>query len=189
MARTKQTARKGKGGAPIVQQQVEVQRSSILGESEDKYMESDDESENENEEIYPEYNPSTSLVLNWPTTKQNNKLSLINAKKVRIFRKLGKQIVFRLIKTFNLFKATSLFWTESNLNFTGLESATDYLFYEIKSMLKTHENKSNMNYNSILFNGCSNISIWSLHYLYKAFNKSIFDLDNLNSIPVFEIYF
>ena len=91
MARTKQTARKGKSGAPIVQQQAQVQRSSIFGESEDKYMESDDESENENEEIYPEYNTSTSLVLDWPTTKQNNKLSLINAKKVSIFRKLGNE--------------------------------------------------------------------------------------------------
>jgi hypothetical protein len=59
------------------------------------------------------------------------------------------------------------------LNFTGLECATDYLMFQIGKRLRTHKNKSEIITNEISLNGCPNVTIWSMHYLYQAFDKDI----------------
>ena len=76
------------------------------------------------------------------------------------------------------------------MNFTGVESACDFLFYQLGRLLKTSQSQSsktasegNLDIDGIVLNGCKNITIWSLHYLYQAVDKSIFDLSS-SSVPV-----
>ena len=48
------------------------------------------------------------------------------------------------------------------MDFSGLESATDFLFYKITDYLKS---KKEFNADRIKLLGCKYVTIWSLHYL------------------------
>jgi len=56
------------------------------------------------------------------------------------------------------------------LNFSGLESATDYLFYLLSKKLASHPRLNSSS--QVILKGCKNITIWSLHYISKAFQES-----------------
>ena len=68
--------------------------------------------------------------------------------------------------------------TSNQFNFTGLESATDYLIYEFSNSLNTHPLKESIKVNEINLNGCKHLTIWSLYYLNKItfINKTLNDL-------------
>jgi hypothetical protein len=69
-----------------------------------------------------------------------------------------------------------------NLDFSGLESATDFLFYKISGYLKA---KKEINPEKIKLAGCKYATIWSLHYLNQARNKTIFDFDKDSNVTCF----
>lgn len=66
--------------------------------------------------------------------------------------------------------------TSNQFNFTGLESATDYLISEFSNSLNTHPLKESIKVNEINLKGCKHLTIWSLYYLNKTFNKTLNDL-------------
>ena len=66
--------------------------------------------------------------------------------------------------------------TTNQFNFTGLESATDYLISEFSNSLNTHPLKESIKVNEINLKGCQHLTIWSLYYLNKTFNKTLNDL-------------
>lgn len=69
------------------------------------------------------------------------------------------------------------FKNETNsLDFSGVESATDYTFHKLGGYLKSFGLNSPIDLDSILIRGIQYISIWSVHYLYRSVNKSLFDL-------------
>jgi hypothetical protein len=70
------------------------------------------------------------------------------------------------------------------LDFTGVECATDYLMFQIAKLLRTHKNKAEIKLNEISLNGCANVSIWSMHYLYAAFEQNLNDPKNISSLKV-----
>lgn len=66
------------------------------------------------------------------------------------------------------------------LDFSGVETSTDFLFWNLKSILSSRKfQRDNLDY--ILLNGCANISIWTLNYL-NSFNER-----NLFSIPTTKV--
>ena len=60
------------------------------------------------------------------------------------------------------------------MDFSGLESATDFLFYKISDYLKS---KKEFNADRIKLLGCKYVTIWSLHYLNQTINKTAFDVN------------
>ena len=80
-----------------------------------------------------------------------------------------------------LSQVESKFKTENpyaNFDFTGLECATDFMVYLASKALKSHPKKNDIEFDSILINGCKNVTIWSLHYLNQAKDNTLFDLKN-----------
>ncbi|RNA21368.1 dynein heavy chain axonemal, partial [Brachionus plicatilis] len=65
-----------------------------------------------------------------------------------------------------------------NFDFSGLESATDFMFYQLISFFKKHRNKNSIKFDKIHLNGCKHITVWTLHYLNIVAGKSLFDLKN-----------
>lgn len=66
------------------------------------------------------------------------------------------------------------------LDFSGIETSTDVLFWNLSSILASKKfDRDNLDY--FLLNGCANVSIWTLHYL-NSFNGR-----NLFSIPTTKV--
>ena len=65
------------------------------------------------------------------------------------------------------------------MDFSGLESATDFLFYKVSNYLKA---RKEINAERIKLLGCKHATIWSLHYLNQTLNKTIFDFNKLSNV-------
>jgi chlorite dismutase len=62
------------------------------------------------------------------------------------------------------------------LDFSGLESATDLMFFIISEQLKEHNKNARNIVNTIILKGCKFISFMSLYYLNSATDKNINNL-------------
>jgi len=67
--------------------------------------------------------------------------------------------------------------TATEFDFSGLESATDFTMFSFAKHLK--ENKIPFKFEDLSLNGCTNISVWALHYLTSINNKALLDLASL----------
>ena len=67
------------------------------------------------------------------------------------------------------------------MDFSGLESATDFLFYKVSNYLKAAR-KEEINAERIKLLGCKHATIWSLHYLNQTLNKTIFDFNKFSNV-------
>ena len=65
------------------------------------------------------------------------------------------------------------------MDFSGLESATDFLFYKISDYLKS---KKELNADRIKLLGCKYATIWSLHYLNQTIRNPGFDVNDKRTI-------
>ena len=66
-----------------------------------------------------------------------------------------------------------------SLDFSGIESMTDYTFYKLADLLSKlpgGASKLPIDLEKTVIRGTQYVSIWSLHHLYRAVNKSLFDL-------------
>ena len=63
----------------------------------------------------------------------------------------------------------------TRFNFSGFDSATDFLIYTLSNCLKKHPEKSKINVDVIVLNDCKNITIWSLLYLNSIKEKNFLD--------------
>ncbi len=68
------------------------------------------------------------------------------------------------------------FKTLKYLDFTSVASATDFAFYKIGQALS--EYKSQIKFDDFKIRDCPFVSIWSLHYLKKIHDQTLFDLEN-----------
>ena len=75
----------------------------------------------------------------------------------------------------------------TKFNFSGFESATDFLIFTLAKRLSKHPRKSKINIDEILLNGCKNITLWSLLYLSSIKEKNLLDLHK--SILSVRLYF
>ncbi|RNA38600.1 dynein heavy chain domain-containing 1-like [Brachionus plicatilis] len=73
------------------------------------------------------------------------------------------------------------FENAKKLDFSGVETVTDLLFWMLKSILSKNQNFNREDLDYLLLNGCANISIWTLNYL-NLFNKR-----NLFSKPTIKL--
>lgn len=62
------------------------------------------------------------------------------------------------------------------LDFTGFESATDLIFWYLKSNLSISQSFK-LDCKKFLLNGCPYLSIWTIHYLNAIWGRSIFDIE------------
>ncbi|RNA05401.1 hypothetical protein BpHYR1_042106 [Brachionus plicatilis] len=60
------------------------------------------------------------------------------------------------------------------VDFSGFDRATDLLFWLLKYNLPVSKSFK-LDVDKFLLNGCSFISIWTIHYLYKNFGLSLFN--------------
>lgn len=73
-----------------------------------------------------------------------------------------------------VFKSNN-FIQADQFDFSGLESATDYLFFSLIKNFNEHHKKTSISVDNIELKGCKNLTIWSLFYLNKTFNKTFND--------------
>lgn len=66
-------------------------------------------------------------------------------------------------------------------DFTGLESATDFMIYVMSQVLqKQRVNKSEILLENMRFNGCKNLTVWALHYLAQVSGKTLKSIHEYN---------
>lgn len=76
---------------------------------------------------------------------------------------------------FDILTESSEFKNADLFDFSNIETANDFLFWKIGKILSKNKNfKEKINFEYFILNGCSNITIWSLHYLNKIFDKDLF---------------
>jgi hypothetical protein len=79
----------------------------------------------------------------------------------------------------NTFIFSKIYQTEllaKYLDFTGLESITDFMIYLISKQMKNFEKKHLIKFDKIKLNGCKYLSAWALHYLNQAAGLTVHDL-------------
>lgn len=146
-----------------ISQYVAKKKSRIFSKSQ---MKIETEEDPEGEEDFQQLEKPTTprfpsiLVIDLEQIKTNNNelnLSLINDVFFRVFTNCDK------------------------IDFSGLESATDLLFYVFKTNLKSfpidEKNKLNNCINNSCFIGCKYITIFGLYHYFSAIGKSIFDFN------------
>lgn len=98
---------------------------------------------------------------------------------------LNEQNELDVDKAFN----SNEFLNASAYDFTGLESATDYMFYRIRQCLNAaHKQKNNIRVDRICIRGCKFATIWSLVYLIGLQDKTVYDLNSYNYMVNFSYY-
>jgi len=123
-----------------------------------------------------------------PEIKSNNKVAANNDS-------IRKQQVKRVLQIFNskglvepdtnrlnitdlgTIKISEQLTSFDYIDLTGLESLTDYGVYMLANSLKANEKLCGLiNLNGIKLTACSNVSVWSLHYLGVAFGLGMLEL-------------
>jgi hypothetical protein len=65
------------------------------------------------------------------------------------------------------------------LDFTCIEAVTDVFIWKLRTKLMSTASFKLDKIDNILFNGCSNVSIWALHYLNLTKKKTLFDRSSI----------
>jgi hypothetical protein len=73
-------------------------------------------------------------------------------------------------------KLLDLFANTESIEFSGLESATDLMFFLLKAKVGNYAKKSLIPFKKAFFNGCKYISILAVEYFLNANDMSIADL-------------
>lgn len=93
---------------------------------------------------------------------------------------LSKEVFFRnAILDLDTLIKSSEFENAKILDFSGVETATDLLFWKLKSILSKNENFNKKDLDHFLLNGCANISIWTLHHLNSFSKKNLFTIPSI----------
>jgi hypothetical protein len=106
----------------------------------------------------------------------NNEVDLTKLNEVHIFYKTEIKKILTFLFFYKKQKLVDEFILANQIDFSGLDSATDFLFYKIGKLIENHPNKNLIQLQNICLNGCKFISIASMNYLYNAFEKTIYDL-------------